>query len=180
VIPNSSCYYGQSTRRAWRTKAAEATQTGERDEISKPGNSVSIDQMESPEPGLVAQTKGNPTKDRYNCATVFVDYYSDVSFVYLQGALGGDETLEAKTAFERWSKSHDVVICHYHADNGRFAETKFMVAVAAAGQTISFCGVNAHFQNGRAERIICTLQDLGRTQLLHAMARWPVAISAHL
>jgi Reverse transcriptase (RNA-dependent DNA polymerase) len=126
----------------------------------------------------VAHTKGSPTKERYNCATVFVDHYSDVSFVHLQGSLSGDETLEAKQAFEHWS--HNITIKHYHADNGRFAETKFLAAVAAAGQTISFCGVNAHFQNGKAERRIRTLQDLGRTQLLHAMARWPVAISTHL
>jgi hypothetical protein len=55
-----------------------------------------------------------------------------------------------------------------------------MAAVAAQGQTISFCWVNAHFQNGKAERRIRTLQDLGRTQLLHAMARWPVALGTQL
>jgi hypothetical protein len=81
---------------------------------------VSIDQMESPVPGLVAHMKGSPTRERYNCATIFVDHYSDVLFVHLQKVLTGDETLEAKKAFEIWARSHDISISHYHADNGRF------------------------------------------------------------
>jgi Reverse transcriptase (RNA-dependent DNA polymerase) len=129
---------------------------------------------------LIIQIKGNPTKERYNAATVFVDHYSDITFVHLQRSLSAEDTIEAKEAFERWSKSHSVTISHCHADNGRFAETAFMAHVAKCGQTITFCGVNAHFQNGQAERRIRTLQELGRTQLLHAMARWPVAISHHL
>jgi hypothetical protein len=44
-----------------------------------------------------------------------------------------------------------------------------MADVARKGQTISFCGVNAHFQNGKAERRIRLLQDLARSQPLHAM-----------
>jgi hypothetical protein len=55
-----------------------------------------------------------------------------------------------------------------------------MAHVARMGQTITFCGVNAHFQNGQAERRIRTIQDQGRTQLLHAMSRWSLAISHHL
>jgi hypothetical protein len=55
-----------------------------------------------------------------------------------------------------------------------------MAHVASKGQTITFCGVNAHFQNGKAERTICTLHDLSQTQLLHTMAKWPNAITTHL
>jgi len=43
-------------------------------------------------------------------------------------------------------------ISHYHADNGIFADTKFLAHIAQAGQTISFCGAYAHFQNGIAEK----------------------------
>jgi hypothetical protein len=65
--------------------------------------------------------------------------------------MNASKTIEAKEAFERWSASHGVKIKHYHADNGHFAENAFMSHVARCGQTISFCGVNAHFQNGKAE-----------------------------
>lgn len=47
-------------------------------------------------------------------------------------------------------------------------------------QTISFCGVNAHFENGVAERRIRELSDGARTSLIHAQSRWPKAISVHL
>jgi hypothetical protein len=98
----------------------------------------------------------------------------------LQKTLNAKDTVEAKEAFERWADSHKVTARHYHADNGRFAETELMAHVAKKGQTISFCGLNAHFQSGCAERRIRSLQDLARTQMLHAMAKWPVAISHHL
>ena len=55
-----------------------------------------------------------------------------------------------------------------------------MSEVANAGQTISFCGVNAHFQNGVAEKRIRDLTDNARTMLIHAHRCWPEAISAHL
>ncbi|KAI2498353.1 hypothetical protein MHU86_16164 [Fragilaria crotonensis] len=91
-----------------------------------------------------------------------------------------DETLEAKLAFERYASKFKVQVKSYQADNGRFAENKFMAAVKEAGQTITFCGVNAHFQNAVAERRIRTLQDQARTMLIHAQHRWPKAIDAHL
>ena len=72
------------------------------------------------------------------------------------------------------------MVQHYHADNGRFADNAFISDVRQKGQTISYCGVNAHFQNGIAERRIRDLQETTRTQLLHAKARWPEAINEAL
>jgi hypothetical protein len=175
----AACLFGQSTKRPWRSKA-KPNSINHITPITKSGDCVSVDQMVSPVPGLVAQTKGYPTKMRYNAATIFVDQYSDLTYCHLQPTLNADDTIEAKEAFERFCNSHGVKIKHYHANNGRFAETAFMAHVAAKGQTISFCGVNAHFQNGKAERRIRTLQDLARTQLLHAIRKWPIAITAHL
>jgi hypothetical protein len=74
-----------------------------------------------------------------------------------------------------------VTIRHYHADNGIFAAKEFISALEAdGGQTISYCGVNAHHQNGHAEKKIRDLQDLARTMILHAQQRWPSAITANL
>ena len=74
-----------------------------------------------------------------------------------------------------------MTVLHYHADNGRFADNKFRQAVnQVRGQTLSFCGVNAHFQNGVAERRIRELQDHARTMLIHSSKRWPTAINTHL
>jgi hypothetical protein len=88
--------------------------------------------------------------------------------------------VEAKHAFEAFARSFGIRILHYHADNGRFADNLFLKDVETSGQTISFCGVNAHFQNGIAEKMIRDLQESTRKQLLHAKSRWPKAIELNL
>jgi hypothetical protein len=66
--------------------------------------------MVSPTPGLIAQMTGFLTKERYKCATVFVDHYSRRGFIYLQKSASAEETLQAKTAFERQAASMGVYI----------------------------------------------------------------------
>ena len=124
--------------------------------------------------------KGALTRSRYRVATVFVDHYSDLSYVYLQQTTSGEETVRAKQSFKQFSESHGIPIKHYHCDNGRFADNKFKNHILSQHQTISYCGVNAHFQNGRAEKRIRDLQDNARTMLLHAEGKWPNAISKNL
>jgi hypothetical protein len=73
-----------------------------------------------------------------------------------------------------------VSIRHYTAGNGRFADNAFMGAVEKSQQTISFCGVNAHFQNKLAEKSTRDLQKQTRKQLLNAKAIWTKSVSVHL
>ena len=61
------------------------------------------------------------TKDRYTCATVFVDHNSNLSYLHFQKSTSAKYTLEAKKAFERFSRQRGVWIRNYHADNGTFA-----------------------------------------------------------
>jgi len=129
-----SCLFGKSTRRAWRTKGP-ANEISIRT-ITAPGQCVSVDQLESPTPGLIGQIKGSLTTQRYCVMTIFVDHFSDLTYVYAQKSTTGQETLDAKHAFERFAKSHGVTITHYHADNGRFAEKLFINDVDKQGQTI--------------------------------------------
>ena len=141
---------------------------------------MSIDQLESSTPGLIAQLRGKPTTKRYTCVTVFVDQYSRYGYVVLQKTKSIEETIQAKKSFERLMATHGVKVEHYHADNGVFADASFQREISQANQTISFCAVNAHFQNGIAEKRIRDIQDLGRTMLLHANRRWQNAITPHL
>ena len=172
------CIYGAMTKRPWRTKAQ--SNKGKIYLATKPGDCVSVDQLESNTPGFIAQLKGSLTKQRYRAATIFVDHYSRLSYVYLQRGLTSDETLKAKRAFEAYARSHNVQIKHYHCDNGRFSDNAFIDDVTKRGQTISYCGVNAHFQNGIAEKRIRDLQERARKMLLHAKSRWPSAIELNL
>jgi len=112
----TACLYGKATRRPWRTKGTITQGTLRR--ATYAGHCVAVDQCESPTPGLVAQIKGIPTKKRYTSATVFVDMFSDFSFVHFQYTTNAKETLEAKLAFECYAKSHGVNVRAYHADNG--------------------------------------------------------------
>ena len=172
-----ACLYGKATRKPWRSKPLHNKVS----HVAKePGQCVSIDQLISPTPGLIAQLRGRPTRKRYTAATVFVDQFSGLSFLNLQMTTSADETIEGKIRFEQYARQHGVEVKHYHADNGVFADTKFKLAVQEAGQSISFSGVNAHWQNGLAERRIRDLQDTTRTMMLHAATRWPGAITANL
>ena len=174
----SSCLYGKQTKRPWRTKA-KSTSIGGR-KPTRPGECVSVDQLISKTPGLIAQVKGRLTKQRYHAATVFADHASGLTYVHVSEGTTADETLEAKAAFESYAADMGVAIKHYHADNGRFAENAFMEQVKTSGQTITFCGVGAHHQNGVAERRIRDITEHARTMLLHAAHRWPKAINVHL
>ena len=78
----------------------------------------------------------------------------------------------AKHAFERSAEQGGVKIMHYHADNGRFADNAFIQDCQANRQSISYCGVNVHFQNGIAEQRIRDLQERTRTSMLYAMNKW--------
>ena len=59
----------------------------------------------------------------------------------------GDSTLQAKHDFEHISKTRDVEIKHYHANNKRFGENKFTEDVKEFFQRNTFCGVGAHSSN---------------------------------
>lgn len=174
----AACTYGRMTKRAKRTKAPPNKIKPVK--IEGPGDCVSVDQMESYTPGFVAQLRGFLTGTRYVAATVFTDHHSRLSKVYMQTNLAAAENLKSKQAWEDFCSKHGVETRHYHADNGHFADRGFLDDVEDKGQTITFCGVNAHFQNGISEKRIRDLQDAARTVLLDAKSRWPKAISTAL
>jgi hypothetical protein len=173
----SACQYAKATKRPWRGKPRKDFAPSR---ATKPGEVVSVDQLVSPTPGLIAQMTGFITKERYNYATVYVDQATGHGYVYLQKTPSAQETLESKRAFERYALSKGVVIQAYHADNGIFKAYAWVDACNAKRQQLTFTGVGAHHSNGMAERRIRELQDLARTALIHANRRWPDAINAHL
>jgi transposase InsO family protein len=176
----SSCLYGKATKRPWRGKSTKKS-VSDVLPITRPGQVVSVDQLVSPTPpGLIAQMSGFLTNKRYCYATVFADNFSSLSFMWLQKTATATETIEAKKAFEAYATTHGVPVLHYHADNGIFNAYGWRAACAEKGQGLSFAGVNAHHQNGKAERRIGLLQEKTRTQLIHVNRRWPTAITANL
>jgi hypothetical protein len=141
-----------------------------------PGQIVSVNQMISTQVGFIAQLKGALTKKQYTAATVFTHHYSRLQYIHLMTHLTSQETIDAKQAFEHFAKQHGIKILHYHCNNGSFADNDFKTTYLSSNQWLTFCGVNAHFQNGIAEKAIRDLGESVRKQLLHAQHQWPAAI----
>lgn len=173
----SACAYAKATKRPWRQK-----QRNDRTikPPTRPGEIVSVDQMVSPVPGLIAQIDGFLTKERYKYATVFVDQATRLGFVYLQKTATAEETIKAKQAFEHYAATCGISVRAYHADNGIFKANAFRNECYKNNQPLTFAGVNAHHQNGVAERRIRELQELTRSMLVHAHKRWPEAVTINL
>ena len=170
------CAYGKARRRQWRYKGARNRRHIR--QANAPGQVVSIDQLVSPTDGFVPIHRGNPTTKRYVGATIFVDHFSDFTYCHLMTEMNAETTVEAKLAFERLFSTYNVNISHYHCDNVLFDTKLFRKTVNTANQTLSFCGVNAHHQNGKAEKRIGDITTGTRTSLLHASHRWPTAIDS--
>jgi hypothetical protein len=166
----NDCCAAKATRKPRRGKGKGHIQSHIK-KASNPGDVVSVDQLESSIPGFIGQMTGKLTKQCILASTIYVDHASDLSYVSHQTSMTSEETLKSKQAFEKFAKSHGVNIKHYHADNGRFRDKLFTKDIEEKGQTISFCGVGAHHQNGIAEKRIGDLQRRATTLLLHAQRR---------
>ena len=134
---------------------------------------VSMDQIESRTSGFIGVLRCFISKKRCTCASIFLDYYCGFTYIHLHTSTNMEETLQTKESFEAYAQSLCVKIRHQYTNNGRFANKDFKQAIQDVGQTISYCRVNAHFQNERAEKKITYLQNKGRTTLLHVIARFP-------
>jgi hypothetical protein len=174
-----ACLFGQAHKRPWRSKSKQEHSIRKPTDDA-PGKKASLDQMVSAQPGLIPQMSGHLTHLRVMAATVFVDHFSDHVYVYLMKNLTLSETLLAKHAYERFLASLGVESKSYHADNGRFADKGFRDDCTSSNQTITFCGVGSHHQNGIAERKIKDITLGGRTLLLHAKRMFPEYISTIL
>ncbi len=95
VVPPkcAGCLFGAMTRLPWRGK--ESKSDHQVFVATKPGECISVDQMESLQVGFFAQLKGKVTKKRYTGATIFVDHFSRLRFIHLMLDLSAEETLKA-------------------------------------------------------------------------------------
>jgi hypothetical protein len=102
----TGCLFGATTKLPWHGK--ESASSHKIFIATKPGEIVSVDQMESAEVGFFAQLKGSLTKKWYRYCTVFVDHFSRLCFVHLQIDDSPVETMLAKQAFEKFAVKHGV------------------------------------------------------------------------
>ena len=76
----ASCTVAHAYKRPWRTKAEP--DIIRKDEQKFPGSCISVDQIVSGQSGMVPQTSGFRTLERYVGATGFVDNYSSFFCLY--------------------------------------------------------------------------------------------------
>ena len=62
-----------------------------------------------------------------------------------------EETVMVKKAFKWFVESDGVHVKHYHCDNGHYADDAFITDCEQNKQYITYCGVNAYFQNDIAK-----------------------------
>ena len=106
-IPTCSvCLFVKATSRQWISK--QQRHWNEENTATKPRSLISVDQLVSPTPGFIGQLTVILTRNRYKYATVFVDQYYGLGYVYLQKTATSDETIQAKKYFEAYCKQHGV------------------------------------------------------------------------
>ena len=177
IIPKcAGCMYSKATCHPWRTMGV----VNQILQSKAPGEVVFIDQLVLSMPGLIGQINRFLAHTRYHYATMFLDHFSDCPYIVMQNMLMGEETIRAKANYEGPVCRHGVIMKHYQTDNWIFAGTAFQENVRAQRQTMSYCGVGEHHQNGRIEKLIRDLKDHGKTVLLHAQQRWPDAVNENL
>ena len=163
-----TCLIGKAKRKAWRTRAKPGTLRSEED--TKPGDATSMDHVISAQPGLVPRMDSKHTRERITAGCVFYDHVSRLSYTHMQTSANNDQTIEAKVAYERFAHNHGVKLRRFHADNGIFAEQAFKQTIQESpGQSITYCGVGAHHQNGLVERHNGTFSIFGSFFLKHSL-----------
>ena len=165
-----SFIYWQTQHKYWRTRRKKAVIW--QDTINAPGTGMSTVKLVSGQPGLIPQIGGHLTASRIWATNVFVDYFSDLLYVHLMQSTTQEETLNANAAYQRFFNNHGIKVCRYHANNKLYSKKSFWGAVADAGQTITYCGVSAHHQNGIETARIKNLRLVARTMLLYDRRYW--------
>ena len=146
-----------------------------------PGQRVSLDHLESHLPGKLWSEQGRFLKDRhYIGGAIFVDHASGYMSLQLQESLNAAETVRSKHLFEREAYEYRVLIESYHTDNGIFSAKDFREALEKGQQSVRYCAVGAHHQNGVAERAIGTITEHARAMMLHAASSWPECVDSSL
>ena len=147
-----------------------------------PGQQISVDHFVSSTKGVTHSYHGGSDHSKlYSGGCIFVDAATGLVHVEFQTHLNTHETLEAKDAFERWSRDQGVILSEFISDSGSaFTSKEFSAHLSDYRQIIHFAGTSAHHSNGIAERAIRTIMSIARTMMLHAAIHWPDMADASL
>jgi hypothetical protein len=115
----------------------------------------------------------NTANNGFVGGALYVDHASGKIFHFPQQDFSASTTIRDKQMVEAEANDLGFRIKGYHSDNGIFASAEFKEHCTSQGQSLDFCGVGAHHQNGIAEHSIRTVSGLARANLIHLMLHWP-------
>ena len=173
----AACQFGRQSRTPSGSKHVTIDKTKEgalKRDVLEPGERIFMDQVESRVRGRLVHTSGREQEaDKYCGSTLFCDAASGFIHVEHQVSFTANETIIAKTKFERAALDQGTRIQGYHTDNGVFKAADFLKEIAEKKQTIRFSGVGAKWQNGVAENAIKIVTSRARTMMIHSALHWP-------
>jgi hypothetical protein len=108
----------------------------------------------------------------YTCGSLFADHASGKIFNFPQYSNNAKETIKSATRLEAMAQEEGFKINSYHSNNGIFAATEFKDHCDCHQMKYSFSGVGAKHQNSIAERIIITITQWARANMLHLATSW--------
>jgi hypothetical protein len=123
-----------------------------KDDIVNPGDLIHMDQAVSSLPGRWLTASGKPSKKKCTTISIFVDSVSNKIFAEFQSGATAAETLHSKKIVEQQAFHENVKFKKFCADTGIYKSKEFHANIEDCGQTITFCGVGAHHQNGLSEQ----------------------------
>ena len=139
-----------------------------------PGSLIFCDQYSSSELGRRWETFGREhDRDKFIGGTLYYDSSSTVMHCNHQVSLQAGDTIAGKHKVEEFYQSIGSPIQSFRGDNQIFNSAEFLDDCARSHQTVNFCGVGAHHQNGVAERAIQTVTKWARTIMIDAAINWP-------
>ena len=117
---------------------------------------------------------------KYSGGTIFVDISSGYIEVFPEVSICASETIANKRGFERTLNNFGHTVNGYLGDDGVYKSNEFQNELKQRGQTMEYCGVGAHHQNGVAEKAIRRVWESPRTMMLHASIHWPGTVTLDL
>lgn len=142
-----------------------------------PGDRVSSNGMKAGTPGCLMTTSGLPSSKRYRYCSFWVNHFSQFIYVMMHEMKRAEELLRSKLEFEDFASKYNINIKNIRADNVVYTAKCFKEACLKKQQSLTFCAVGAHWQNGIAERFIFSITQCACTILLQAMTHWPNVIT---
>ncbi len=166
----ASCNLAKAARTSIQTKTTLPSTDGSiKASHLKPGDCISMDQIVCPQRGRTLSS----FKSTITGGTIYIGHASGYIKFVGQSRATAAETLLGKAELERGAHDLGFRLKRFVTDNGIFNSHAFWQDILRKNQTIRFCGVGAHHQNGVAERGIKTICGLVRAMLIHAALRWP-------